>query len=76
MLRRRISNGSMPSRRAAFSICRSYANVVCGAPKPRKAPCGGVLVATARPTTRTVSHLYGPAACRTPRDSTTGDSVR
>ena len=28
------------------SMCRSIANRLCGAPKPRNAPCGGALVAT------------------------------
>ena len=74
--RLRSASGSTPRARASFCICRSYANVVCGAPKPRNAPCGGWLVATTRPRTRTIGQRYGPAACSTPRDSTTGDSVR
>ena len=57
-------------------ICISAANSVCGAPNPRKAPFGGVLVAMARPVIRTFSHRYGPPACSTPRDSTTGVSVQ
>ena len=56
--------------------CISAANSVCGAPKPRKAPLGGVLVAIARPVIRTFSQRYGPPACSTPRDSTTGVSVQ
>ena len=44
-------------------ICISAANSVCGAPKPRKAPFGGVLVAIARPVMRTFGHRYGPPAC-------------
>ena len=56
--------------------CISAANSVCGAPKPRNAPFGGVLVAIARPVIRTFSHRYGPPACSTPRLSTTGVSVQ
>ena len=50
--------------------------MLCGAPKPRNAPCGGALVATARPRMRTFGQKYGPAAWIVPRDSTTGDSVQ
>ena len=66
----------MPSASAARSICTSAANTVCGAPKPRNAPQGGVFVATTRPWTRTLSQRYGPVACRQPRESTTGLSVQ
>ncbi len=43
----RSSSGSSPSVRAMRSRCRSIAQIVCGAPKPRNAPFGGVFVATA-----------------------------
>ena len=54
----------------------STANCVCGAPKPRNAPLGGVWVIIARPRMRTWSQRYGPVAWITPRDSTTGLSVQ
>ena len=60
--RRRNSSGARPTAAATLSMCRSSAKMLCGAPKPRKAPCGGTLVATARPRTRTLGHAYGPAA--------------
>ena len=66
----------MPSRSAMRSMCTSIANKVCGAPKPRKAPFGGVFVRTTRPSMRVFAQRYGPAAWMTPRDSTTGDSVQ
>ncbi len=47
-LRRRSSSGDIPSASAARLTCISAANSACGAPKPRNAPLGGVLVATAR----------------------------
>jgi hypothetical protein len=53
----------------------SSANSVCGAPKPRNAPLGGVLVATARATMRAAGQRYGPPAWMAPRESTTGESV-
>ena len=59
-LRRRSSSGVRPAAAATSSMCRSSANMLCGAPKPRNAPCGGVLVATARPRTRTFGQRYGP----------------
>ena len=34
--------------------------MLCGAPKPRNAPCGGTLVATARPRTRTFGQKVRP----------------
>ena len=52
-LRRRISSGERPSGSASRSICISAANSVCGAPKPRKAPFGGVFVITTRERMRT-----------------------
>jgi hypothetical protein len=55
---------------------RSSANRLCGAPKPRNAPCGGALVATAQPRSRVFGQKYGPAEWIVPRDSTTGDSVQ
>jgi hypothetical protein len=73
--RRRISSGAIPSSRAMTSRCLSSANSDCGAPNPRKAPCGGAFVATARAWMRTWSTSYGPAAWMHPRDSTTCDSV-
>ena len=53
----------------------SAANSVWGAPNPRKAPHGTVLVMTARARTRTFAQRYGPVACSAPRDRTTGESV-
>ena len=50
------------ARSAMRSMCTSTANCVCGAPNPRKAPLGGVLVITARPRMRTWSQRYGPLA--------------
>src|SRR3984893_19590481 len=46
-----------------------------GAPKPRKAPCGGAFVATACERMRTLGQKYGPAAWIVPRESTTEESV-
>ena len=74
--RRRRSSGDASSASAMRLICISAANSVCGAPKPRKAPLGGVFVAIARPVIRTFGHRYGPPAWRTPRLSTTGVSVQ
>ena len=45
--------GDMPSASATRLACISAANSVWGAPKPRNAPLGGVLVAVARPRMRT-----------------------
>ncbi len=45
--------GSRPSASAMRSMCASTANCVCGAPKPRNAPLGGVWVIIARPRMRT-----------------------
>ena len=75
-LRRRNSSGVRPAAAATRSMWRSSANRLCGAPKPRNAPCGGALVATARPRIRTFGQKYGPAAWIVPRDRTTGDSVQ
>ena len=44
----------MPSASAMRSRWVSAANSDCGAPKPRKAPLGGVLVIAARARTRTL----------------------
>ena len=49
--------------------------MLCGAPNPRNAPCGGAFVATARPRTRMFGQKYGPEAWIVQRDCTTGDSV-
>ena len=51
----RSSSGSADSSRAIRSMCRSIAQIVCGAPKPRKAPFGGVFVATATASIATCS---------------------
>ena len=59
-LRRRNSSGERPTAAATRSMCRSSAKMLCGAPKPRNAPCGGTLVATARPCTRTFGHDVRP----------------
>ncbi len=74
-LRRRNSSGARPSALATWSIWRSSAKMLCGAPKPRKAPCGGKFVATALLRMRTLGQKYGPAAWMVPRDSTTDESV-
>ena len=71
----RSFTGSIPRRSATRSIWTSAANCVCGAPKPRNAPFGGVFVITTRPFTRTLSQRYGPLAWMTPRLSTTELSV-
>ena len=65
----------MPSASAARLTCISAANSDCGAPNPRNAPLGGVLVATARDRIRTLSTSYGPPAWIVARESTTGVSV-
>jgi hypothetical protein len=51
---RRSASGSIPIASAIRSMWHSIANWVCGAPKPRNAPLGGVLVATARAWMRTL----------------------
>ncbi len=56
--------------------CISAANSVWGAPNPRNAPFGGVLVAMVRARIRTLGQRYGPAAWRAPRDTTTGERVQ
>ncbi len=71
----RRRTGSMPRASAILSMWTSEANCVCGAPKPRKAPLGGVLVIVTRPRMRASGQRYGPVACRTPRERTTGESV-
>jgi hypothetical protein len=65
----------MRSVRAMRSMWRSIAQIVCGAPKPRNAPFGGVFVATACASIETCSQRYAPAAWRAPRERTTGVSV-
>ena len=60
---------------AARETCISAANSTWGAPKPRNAPLGGVLVATARDRIRTFATSYGPPAWIVPRERTTGVSV-
>ena len=52
----------MPSASAIRSRCISAANSACGAPKPRKAPLGGVFVIAARARIRTFGQAYGPPA--------------
>ena len=74
--RSRSSAGETPSASAARATWSSAANSTCGAPKPRKAPLGGVFVAMARPRMRVFGQWYGPPAWRMPRDSTTGVSVQ
>ena len=54
-LRSRSRTGSRPSASAMRSMWTSTANWVCGAPKPRNAPLGGVLVNIARAAIRTLS---------------------
>ena len=74
-LRERISRGEMPSASAIRLRCVSTANAACGAPKPRKAPLGGVFVMAARARIRTFGQAYGPPAWMAPRDRTTGERV-
>ncbi len=40
----RSATGSISSASASLFICISAAKTACGAPKPRKAPLGGLLV--------------------------------
>ena len=56
-LTRRTRTGSRPAASAIRSMWISAASSVCGAPNPRKAPFGGVLVIATRPDTRTWGHL-------------------
>ena len=65
----------MRSATAMRSMCDSTAKIVCGTPNPRKAPLGGVWVCTTRQSMRACCQRYAPAACRTPREATTGESV-
>ena len=58
----RTRTGSSPSSAAMRSMWTSAANCVCGAPKPRNAPFGGVFVIVARPRMRMWSQRYGPLA--------------
>jgi hypothetical protein len=58
----RSSTGSMPSCRAAASICDSKAQAICGLPKPRSAVAGGVWVRMARTEMRAWGVRYGPQA--------------
>jgi hypothetical protein len=71
----RSRSESIPICSAIRSMCTSAANCDCGAPNPRNAPLGGVFVITTRPRIRTWSHRYGPAACSSARERTTGLSV-
>ncbi len=66
----------MPSASAIRLRCVSAANSTCGAPKPRKAPFGGVFVRVARARILTFGQRYGPPAWSAPRDRTTGVSVQ
>jgi hypothetical protein len=66
----------VPRASAIRLTCISAANSVWGAPKPRKAPFGGVFVATAREVIRTFGHEYGPPEWSVPRDRTTGLKVQ
>ena len=66
----------MPSCSAIRLRWVSAANSVCGAPNPRNAPLGGVLVRVARARMRTFGQRYGPPPCRAPRERTTGVSVQ
>ena len=65
----------MPSSSAMRSMWTSAANCACGAPKPRKAPLGGVLVITERAESRTLAQRYGPVAWIAARDRTTAERV-
>ncbi len=65
----------MPMASATRSIWTSAANSDCGAPNPRKAPFGGVFVATARDVMRTFGTSYGPPAWMVARLRTTGERV-
>src|SRR5881396_2522199 len=73
---RRRSTLDIPRRSATCSTISSAAKSDCGAPKPRKAPFGGVFVATARARMRTLGQAYAPAAWIAARDSTTGVNVQ
>ncbi len=65
----------MPRASATRSRCVSAANSDCGAPNPRKAPLGGVLVMAERARIRTLGQAYGPPAWMPPRERTTGETV-
>ena len=70
------ASGSSPSFAARRSMCRSIAQIVCGAPKPRNAPFGGVFVATAIPSMLRVLPAVGPGGVEdAARDRTSGVSV-
>ena len=77
---RRCGGGCRAARARACSAIRlswvSAANSVCGAPKPRNAPFGGVLVRRRPGRMRTFGQRYGPPAWSAPRLSTTGVSVQ
>ena len=66
----------MPRRSAMRLRCVSVANSTCGAPNPRNAPLGGVLVRVARARMRTFGQRYGPPEWSAPRLRTTGVSVQ
>jgi hypothetical protein len=76
MFRWRISAGLSPTCSARRLRCVSAANSVWGAPNPRKAPLGGVLVRAARARMRTLGQRYGPPAWIAPRLRTTGVRVQ
>ena len=54
---RRTASGERLRVWAILSMWRSRAKRDCGAPKPRKAPWGGMLVAMALERTRRAGHL-------------------
>ena len=61
-LRRMRRRGRGPSAvRDPVHVALRRRTAVCGAPKPRNAPFGGVFVATARARMRTFGQRYGPA---------------
>ena len=67
-----LERASRPDARRSRSMCRSIAKMVCGAPKPRNAPLGGVLVATARASDPHDVAAVRPGRVDQPRESTTG----
>ena len=66
----------MPSASAMRLTCISAANSVCGAPKPRNAPLGGVFVRHRAAPDADVRAAVRAAGVERPRDSTTGVSVQ
>jgi hypothetical protein len=61
-LRRRISTGSSPKRRAAVSISRSMVKVSIGRDTPRYGAIMQVFVATPRARTAYSRKSYGPGS--------------